>query len=217
MAAAAAGTRQQIAFYGSTPAYRPVLDVHGWGGLQDELNGLSKQGEWVRMGELIDDEILNTFAVVGPPEAIAPELHRRYGDVVDRVLVLRPVPQRSRPLDPGARRHQSCLAPDRRSGRDLRQCLGRISPRRIRGDTYPGPPRVDEPSARPPIGAFNGERCRRGSAAPRSQALTLAPRASSAYPPSWSTTSGRPSAATAPPQRAKPSVVRARSHIGSST
>ena len=90
MAAAAAGTRQQIAFYGSTPAYRPVLEVHGWGGLQEELNGLSKQGEWVRMGELIDDEILNTFAVVGAPEAIAPELHRRYGDVIDRVSFYTP-------------------------------------------------------------------------------------------------------------------------------
>ena len=90
MATAAAGTRQQIAFYGSTPAYRPVLDVHGWGGLQEELNSLSKQGEWRRMGELIDDEILNTFAVVGPPEQVAPELHRRFGDVVDRVSFYAP-------------------------------------------------------------------------------------------------------------------------------
>jgi probable F420-dependent oxidoreductase len=90
MAAAASGTRQQIAFYGSTPAYRPVLDVHGWGGLQEELNALSKRGEWVRMGELIDDDILNTFAVVGAPEEIAPELHRRYGDVVDRVSFYAP-------------------------------------------------------------------------------------------------------------------------------
>jgi alkanesulfonate monooxygenase SsuD/methylene tetrahydromethanopterin reductase-like flavin-dependent oxidoreductase (luciferase family) len=48
--AAAAGTRQQIAFYGSTPAYRNVLEIHGWGGLQDEFNALSKQGEWVEMG-----------------------------------------------------------------------------------------------------------------------------------------------------------------------
>ncbi len=88
--AAAAGTRQQIAFYGSTPAYRPVLDIHGWGGLQEELNGLSKQGEWVQMGKLIDDEILNTFAVVGPPEQVAPELHRRYGDVVDRISFYAP-------------------------------------------------------------------------------------------------------------------------------
>ncbi len=45
MEQAAAGTRQQIAFYGSTPAYRKVLDIHGWGGLQDELNAMSKQGK----------------------------------------------------------------------------------------------------------------------------------------------------------------------------
>ena len=87
---AAAGTRQQIAFYGSTPAYRGVLELHGWGGLQEELNGLSKRGEWVRMGELVDDEILNTFAVVGSPEAIAPELHRRFGDVVARISFYAP-------------------------------------------------------------------------------------------------------------------------------
>src|SRR6187397_3049609 len=90
MEAASAGTRQQIAFYGSTPAYKPVLEIHGWGGLQEELNGLSKQGEWVKMGTLIDDEILNTFAVVGAPEQIAPELHARYGDVIDRISFYAP-------------------------------------------------------------------------------------------------------------------------------
>ncbi|MEO5725345.1 MAG: LLM class F420-dependent oxidoreductase [Ilumatobacteraceae bacterium] len=87
---AADGTRQQIAFYGSTPAYRGVLELHGWGGLQDELNTLSKQGKWVEMGKLIDDEVLNTFAVVGQPEQIAPELHRRYGDVIQRISFYAP-------------------------------------------------------------------------------------------------------------------------------
>lgn len=90
MKAAAAGTRQQIAFYGSTPAYRGVLDLHGWGGLQDELNVLSKQGKWVEMGELITDDILNTFAVVGEPERVAPELSARYGDVIDRISFYAP-------------------------------------------------------------------------------------------------------------------------------
>ena len=90
LAKAAAGTRQQIAFYGSTPAYREVLELHGWGALQDELNALSKQGKWVEMGGLIDDEILNTFAVVGEPEQIAPELHRRYGDVIQRISFYAP-------------------------------------------------------------------------------------------------------------------------------
>ena len=86
----AAATRQQIAFYGSTPAYRPVLEIHGWGDLQPELNALSKRGQWVEMGTLIDDEILNALAVVAPPEGIAPELGRRYGDVISRISFYAP-------------------------------------------------------------------------------------------------------------------------------
>ena len=53
MAAAESGTRQQIAFYGSTPAYKGVLELHGWNGLHEELNALSKKGGWVEMGNLI--------------------------------------------------------------------------------------------------------------------------------------------------------------------
>jgi probable F420-dependent oxidoreductase len=87
---AAAATRQQISFYGSTPAYRPVLDLHGWGGMQEELNKLSKQGAWEQMGAMIDEEVLNTFAVVGEPESIAPELHQRYGDCVQRISFYAP-------------------------------------------------------------------------------------------------------------------------------
>ncbi len=90
LTAAASGTRQQIAFYGSTPAYRPVLDLHGWGDLQDQLNSLSKTGQWAEMGSLITDEVLQTFAVVGEPEAIAPELHKRYGDVIQRISFYAP-------------------------------------------------------------------------------------------------------------------------------
>ena len=90
MAKAADGVRQQVAFYGSTPAYRGVLELHGWGGLQDELNALSKQGEWVKMGTLIDDEMLNTFAVTGEPEEIPAKLLARYGDIVDRVSFYAP-------------------------------------------------------------------------------------------------------------------------------
>jgi len=82
--AATKAVREQIAFYGSTPAYRPVLELHGWGDLQPELNTLSKRGEWVKMGELIDDDILNAFAVVRPIGEVAAEVKARYGDVVDR-------------------------------------------------------------------------------------------------------------------------------------
>ena len=84
MAKAAKGVREQIAFYGSTPAYRPVLELHGWGDLQSELNTLSKRGECVQMGELIDDDILNAFAVVAPLDQVAAEVRSRFGDLVDR-------------------------------------------------------------------------------------------------------------------------------------
>ncbi len=89
-AAAAKGVREQIAFYGSTPAYRGVLDHHGWGDLQTELNALSKQGRWADMGTLIDDDILGTFAVVAEPDQVAAGLLARFGDVVDRVSFYAP-------------------------------------------------------------------------------------------------------------------------------
>lgn len=86
LAKAMAAARKQIAFYGSTPAYRKVLEVHGWGDLQPELHRLSKQGEWDAMGSLLDDEMLRTFAVVGPVEEIGAALRERCEGVVDRVL-----------------------------------------------------------------------------------------------------------------------------------
>ena len=85
-----AGTRQQIAFYGSTPAYRGVLELHGWGDLQPELNAMSKQGKWKEMGELIDDDMLDTFAVVAEPAQIAPRFTERFGDVVNRLSFYAP-------------------------------------------------------------------------------------------------------------------------------
>lgn len=83
-ATAAAAVKKQLAFYGSTPAYRPVLELHGWGDLQPELNTLSKRGEWVKMADLIDDDILNTFAVVGELDELPGKILARFGGVVDR-------------------------------------------------------------------------------------------------------------------------------------
>ena len=87
LAEAVAAVKRQIGFYGSTPAYRKVLELHGWGELQGELNALSKRDGWDRMPDLVDDEVLHTFAVVGTPEQVAAELTRRYGDVVQRMTL----------------------------------------------------------------------------------------------------------------------------------
>jgi probable F420-dependent oxidoreductase len=86
----AAATRKQLAFYGSTPAYRAVLELHGWGDLQVELNTLSKRGAWDDMALLIDDEVLETFAVVGALDTIAAKVRARYGGLVDRFNVYAP-------------------------------------------------------------------------------------------------------------------------------
>lgn len=86
----ATAMRELIAFYGSTPAYRRVLDVHGWGDLQTELNALSKQGRWKDMAGLIDDETLRTFAVCGEPEDIPARLVERYAGSCDRITFYEP-------------------------------------------------------------------------------------------------------------------------------
>ena len=90
MARAATGVRQQIAFYGSTPAYRKVLDLHGWGDLQDDLNRMSKEGKWKEMGDLVTDDILHEFAVVAPLDEVAGALKDRWGDVLGRISFYAP-------------------------------------------------------------------------------------------------------------------------------
>jgi probable F420-dependent oxidoreductase len=82
--AARRAVKQQLAFYGSTPAYRPVLELHGWGDLQTELNALSKQGRWEEMTDLVDDEVVDAFAVEGPLDELVPEIRRRFDGLVDR-------------------------------------------------------------------------------------------------------------------------------------
>jgi len=89
-AKAAAAVKATIAFYGSTPAYRPVLELHGWEGLADELHTLSvsrREDKWTAMRDLVDDEVLGTFAVVADPDDVGPQVLARYGGLVDRFSV----------------------------------------------------------------------------------------------------------------------------------
>ncbi len=82
--------RGQIAFYASTPAYRPVLDQHGWGDLADRLNGLSRRQAWGEMADAIDDDVLATFAVSGDAATVARELRGRFGDLIGRISLYTP-------------------------------------------------------------------------------------------------------------------------------
>jgi probable F420-dependent oxidoreductase len=83
--AAERAVRGQIAFYASTPSYRPVLELHGWGDLADRLNTLSRRQAWDEMAAAIDDEVLDTFAVAGDPPTVAAGLRARFGDLIDRI------------------------------------------------------------------------------------------------------------------------------------
>ena len=82
-AASRQAVRQQVAFYGSTPSYRSVLELHGWHELGPELTQLSKRGKWVEMGERLPDEVLETVAVVAQPGEVGRELKSRFDGLVD--------------------------------------------------------------------------------------------------------------------------------------
>lgn len=82
-AAAKLAARKQLAFYGSTPAYRSTLACHGWGGVHEELNRLSKAGRWDDMTALIDEGILSEIAVVGEMHEIAGKLRTRLEGIAD--------------------------------------------------------------------------------------------------------------------------------------
>ncbi len=88
--ASRAAVRGQIAFYGSTPAYRPVLELHGWGDLQSELHELSRRGAWAEMGARVTDEVLEAFAVVAPPSQLARRTAERCAGLVDRLAFTAP-------------------------------------------------------------------------------------------------------------------------------
>ncbi len=84
---ALAGTRRQIGFYASTPAYKPVLDHHGWGDLHGEAHAFTKQGRWAELGDLVDDEVLTTLAVVAEIDGAGAAVRERFEGLAERVIL----------------------------------------------------------------------------------------------------------------------------------
>ncbi|MEE9216972.1 MAG: TIGR03617 family F420-dependent LLM class oxidoreductase [Anaerolineales bacterium] len=82
--------RSQIAFYASTPTYRPVMELHGWGETADQLQGLARKKVWQEMAKLIDDDMLDAFVVVCEPNELARKLTERYAGLVDRLALYMP-------------------------------------------------------------------------------------------------------------------------------
>jgi hypothetical protein len=84
------GVRGLLSFYGSTPSYRPTLEVEGRADLQPALNAMSKKGQWREMPALIDDDLLDLIAVRGTPAECGRLIRERVGDIADRVCLYFP-------------------------------------------------------------------------------------------------------------------------------
>ena len=82
--------RRQIAFYASTPSYRPVLALHGWTETGEKLSSLAARGQWEQMPALITDDMLATFAVLAGPEDLPAALRQRYAGLADRLSLYVP-------------------------------------------------------------------------------------------------------------------------------
>ena len=143
-----------------------MLELHGWGELQTELNTLSKKGAWEQMSGLIDDEVVGTFAVVSPPDEVARILRARFGDIVTRVTFYAPYQIEHERL----RGFWTAFAPDSRSVSAKTECRP-----------------VGPFGCVPTHAALSGRRSRAGAdgpppagSAPSSSALTRAPRPSAA-------------------------------------
>jgi probable F420-dependent oxidoreductase len=86
------GARSLLGFYGSTPAYRRVLEMEGHGALQGELSGLVRQGRWAELGERIPDDLVDALAVCGTPDECADRIREKVGDLAQRLALFTPVP-----------------------------------------------------------------------------------------------------------------------------
>ena len=118
--------RYRIAFYGSTPAYRGVFDLHGLGDLGIRLNALSREGKWDQMPSLISDQTLDLFCARAPYEGLAEAVARRFGGLVDTITL------EFRPDDTAATRRRVIEAiqsiPHRFTGFRTEARLGNITP-----------------------------------------------------------------------------------------
>ncbi len=82
--------RQQIAFYASTPSYRPVMALHGWVEEGETLSALAARGKWAQMPEIISDDMLDEFATIAAQDELTQKLKKRYQGIADRLTIYMP-------------------------------------------------------------------------------------------------------------------------------
>ncbi|MDI6768346.1 MAG: LLM class flavin-dependent oxidoreductase, partial [Anaerolineales bacterium] len=82
--------RAQISFYASTPSYKPVMELHGWGEVAERLSVHAKNGQWGEMFGLISDEMLREFCLIAPEADLPAALKERYDGLADRITLYTP-------------------------------------------------------------------------------------------------------------------------------
>lgn len=82
--------RGQIAFYASTPSYRPVMALHGWETQAEALSGMAAKGDWANMPAVLTESMLDEFIVDGSWASIGGALRQRYSGLVDRLALYLP-------------------------------------------------------------------------------------------------------------------------------
>ena len=90
MRAAYEGVRSLLGFYGSTPAYRRPMEAVGYGELQPELNKLTRENRWDELPQLVDDSLVEHFAVIGEPQQLGARLAERYAGLADSLGIYAP-------------------------------------------------------------------------------------------------------------------------------
>jgi len=76
--------RQQIGFYASTPAYKAVMDLHGWQDAQAHLSKLAREGRWDAIPDAVTDEMVHEVATLGTWAELPGLIRARYEGLVDR-------------------------------------------------------------------------------------------------------------------------------------
>lgn len=82
--------RQQISFYASTPSYRAVMQLHGWGAAAEKLSALAARKEWKEMPAQITDPMLDTFTIIADENEMASAIQKRYNGLADRITLYMP-------------------------------------------------------------------------------------------------------------------------------
>jgi len=70
--------RARVAFYASTPAYLLAFESEGYGEVARTLQGHARAQRWAEMADLVSDEMLDAYTVIGTYDEIAPKLRARY-------------------------------------------------------------------------------------------------------------------------------------------